>query len=311
MKKAKDILERAGVPGGDLHELPSSGKRFPDGCHWRVEFSGMESVKILRAAIDECKKQNVPFHRAISVVRGATWYTKDELREFAKVAADAGVEVIITPGPRPTWYLTKLIHTPEGALSGLRLRGMDQVRNYLDDVLRCIEIGFRGFLVWDEGVLYLLKEMKKKGDIPKEITFKVSVFAGHANAGGAKLLEELGAGTFNPVADIPLPALAAIRQTVDLPMDVHIQYWDSGGGINRIYETPDIARVAGPCYFKMECGPGLGMYSAWGMPEAAHEELARLKARQIRNMKELIADTYPEVKLSDWRPKDLKVPVVK
>ncbi len=310
MQKAREILAKTGVPGNDLGDLPSSGKSFPDGCHWRVELSGMESVNILRAAIDNCKKEGVPFHRSISLVRGMTWYTKEELKEFAKVAADNGIEVIATPGPRPTWYSGRMIATPEGALSGLRMRGNDSIAHYIEDILRGIDAGFRGFLVWDEGVLFLLKKMKENGDIPKDITFKVSIFAGHANAGGAKLLEELGGGTFNPVADLSLGALAAIRQSADIPMDIHVQYWDNGGGFNRIYETPEFARVAAPCYFKMEPGPGLGMYSPWGMPEGAAMELAGLKARQVRNIKELIEKTYPELKLSEWAPKDLKIPVV-
>jgi hypothetical protein len=311
MKKAMEMMERAGVPGHDLHELPSSTKTFPDGAHWRVELSGMETPNILSAAIDECRKQGVPFHRSISLVRGMTWYTTDELREFAKIAADNKIEVIATPGPRPTWYPGRMIATPEGALSGLRMRGNDTVAHYIHDILRGLEIGFRGFLVWDEGVMWMLREMKKNGDIPKEVTFKTSVFAGHANAAGAKMLEELGANTFNPLGDLSISMLAAIRSVSSMPMDVHVQYWDAGGGFNRIYETPEFARVAAPCYFKMEPGPGLGMYSAWGMPEPAACELARLKARQIRNIKELIEETNPELVLSEWGPDDLCVPVVK
>ena len=33
----------------------------------------------------------------------------------------------MTPGPRPTWYTGRQIATPEGAISGLRMRGMDTV----------------------------------------------------------------------------------------------------------------------------------------------------------------------------------------
>ena len=63
----------------------------------------METPKVLAATIDEAKKQGVPFHRSISVVRGASMLTREQLSEFAKIARDNQVEVIITPGPRPTW----------------------------------------------------------------------------------------------------------------------------------------------------------------------------------------------------------------
>ncbi|GAH73851.1 unnamed protein product, partial [marine sediment metagenome] len=249
MEKIVQAMERLGMPKGDLYELPTSSKTFPDGANYRVEISGIETVKVLEATIDEAQKQGVPFHRAISVVRGATFFTRDELKEFAQIAHDAQVEVIITPGPRPTWDIGRQIATPEGAISGLRLRGMDSVINYVMDIERCIKLGFRGFLVWDEGVLSLLNGMRQNGDLPQDVIFKVSIFAGHANPAGVKLLESLGAGTCNPIADLTLPMLAAIRSVTSIPFDIHIQLWSSMGGYNRIYETPEIARVASPCYF--------------------------------------------------------------
>lgn len=308
MTSVREALERAGVPGRDLAELPSSTKRFPDGAHWRVEVSGIETTAVLRACIDEAKKQRVPFHRAISVVRGATWATRDELAEFARVAHDERIEVILTPGPRPTWYSGRQIATPEGAICGMRLRGCDMVAHYVYDVMRAVDIGFRGFLVWDEGVLMVLNEMKKNGDLPKDVTFKVSIFAGHANAAGAKLLQSLGAGTFNPIADSSLAALAAMRKVVDIPMDVHIQIFDTWGGINRFYETPEIARVAAPCYFKMESGTSVGMYAPWGASEAALSDLARLKIKSVRTITEIIKDTYPDIKVSDHGVPGLAIP---
>ena len=311
MDKIAQAMERAGMPSGDLYELPNSTKTFPDGAHYRVEISGMETPKILAATIDEAKKQGVPFHRSISVVRGASMLTREQLREFAKIAHDNQVEVIITPGPRPTWDIGRQIATPEGAISGLRMRGMDSVRHYLMDIERCIKIGFKGFLVWDEGVLSLLNTMRQNGDLPQDVVFKVSIFAGHANTAGIKLLESLGADSCNPVADLTLPMLAAIRSVVNIPLDIHIQLWASMGGYNRIYECPEIARVASPCYFKIEPGPALGMYMPWGTPEEGLAELGREKIRSMKNIIELIGEVHPELKVSKQGPEDLRVPMPK
>jgi len=311
MDRIAQAMARAGFPSTDGYDLPTSSKTFPDGAHYRVEISGIETPKVLAATIDEAKKQGVPFHRSISVVRGASMLTREQLTEFAKIAHDNQVEVIMTPGPRPTWYTGRQIATPEGAISGLRMRGMDQVRHYLMEIERCIEIGFRGFLVWDEGVLSLLNTMKQNGDLPQDIVFKVSIFAGHANAAGVKLVESLGAGSCNPVADLTLPQLASIRSVVSLPLDIHIQLWASMGGFNRIYETPEIARVASPCYFKMEPGPGLVMYMPWGTSEDGLAELGREKVRSIKNIIELVGQVHPELKVSKQGPKDLRVPMPK
>ena len=311
MDKIMKAMERLGMPKGDLYELPTSPKTFPDGANYRVEISGIETVKVLEATIDEAQKQGVPFHRAISVVRGATLLTRDELREFAKIAHEAKVEVIITPGPRPTWDIGRQVATPEGAISGLRLRGMDSVIHFIKDIERCIELGFRGFLVWDEGVLSLLNAMKQNGDLPQDLLFKASIYAGHANPAGVKLVESLGAGTCNPVADLTLPMLAAIRSVVSIPLDIHVQLWASMGGFNRIYETPEMARVASPCYFKMEPGPSSVMYLPWGTSEEGLAELARGKIRSMKNIIELIGETHPEIKLSKQGPEDLRIPLPK
>ena len=197
------------------------------------------------------------------------------------------------------------------ALSRLRMRGMDSVRHYLMDIERCIEIGFKGFLVWDEGVLSLLNTMRQNGDLPQDVVFKVSIFAGHANTAGIKLVESLGADSCNPVADLSLPMLAAIRSVVNIPLDIHIQLWASMGGYNRIYECPEMARVASPCYFKMEPGPGLGMYMPWGTSEEGLAELGREKIRSMKNIIELIGEVHPELKVSKQGPEDLRVPMPK
>ncbi len=123
MKAVREMIEDVGLPGRDLYELPSSKKRFPDGCHWRVEVSGVERPSTLEAVIDESKKRNVPVHRLISVVMGSTLLTRKELKRFTELAADAEMEVILTPGPRATWDIGRQVSTPEGAVSGLRYRG--------------------------------------------------------------------------------------------------------------------------------------------------------------------------------------------
>jgi len=305
-------MERAGIPGRDAYDLPTSTKRFPDGAWYRVEISGVERPEVMEALIDESEKRNIPVHRAISVVMGATLLDKAELRDFAQMAADAKIEVILTPGPRASWDVGRQVVTPEGALSGLRFRGSDQLRQVIADIIRAYDIGFRGFLVVDEGLLWLLNEMKKNGDIPKDVVFKVSIYAGHANAAGCKLLKSLGAASVNPVADLSLPQFAAIRQGTDIPLDVHIILTDSFGGYIRIYDGPDMARTCAPCYFKIEPGPGCAagpgaLYKPW-IDAQMLADWVRVKVKYAQIIHELIQENFPEVTLSGIGPADLAIP---
>jgi hypothetical protein len=308
LEKVWKTIEKHGIPGRDLYDLPTSKKRFPDRCHYRIEISGVERPSTLEALIDEMEKRDVPVHRLISMVMGATLLSDDEMEQFARMAKDAKLEVIVTPGPRTLWDLGGQIRTPEGAVSGIRFRGSDNLAYVVADIKRAIEFGFRGFLVVDEGLLWLLNEMRKAGDIPKDVVFKVSIFAGHANPAGAKVLETLGADTFNPVADLPLPMLAALRKAVDIPIDVHVYLFDSFGGFNRIWETPEITRVTAPCYFKIEPGTSVGsLYKPWVSPDLL-AFMAREKVKTAEMIISLIEKNYPEARLSKVGAKDLAIP---
>ncbi|MFQ6058161.1 MAG: hypothetical protein ACE5MB_04675 [Anaerolineae bacterium] len=308
MDRVSQALEKIGVPGRDAYDLPTSTKRFPDGAHYRMEISGVERPSTLEAIIDEMEKRRMPIHRLISTVMGATLLDDQELRDFAQMAAEARLEVIITPGPRALWDVGRQLFTPEGAISGLRYRGSDQLRYVITDMMRCIEIGFRGFLVIDEGLLWALNELKKTGDIPEDVVFKVSIFAGHASAAGGKVLQMLGASTFNPVGDLGLPQLAAIRQAIDIPMDLHIYLFDSFGGFNRFYEGPEMARTCAPCYFKIEPGASVGaLYKPWVNPDSL-AFLAREKVKYAQIIHQLIQENYPQATMSGIGPADLAIP---
>ena len=305
-------MTKVGIPGRDAFSLPTSAKRFPDGAWYRIEISGIERPAVLEAMIDESQKRKVPVHRAISVVMGATLLDRAELRDFAQISAAAHIEVILTPGPRAAWDVGRQLVTPEGGLSGLRFRGSDQLRQVVADIMRAIDLGFRGFLLIDEGLLWLLNEMKKSGDIPEDVVFKVSIYAGHANAAGCKLLESLGAASVNPVADLSLPQFAAIRQAVDIPLDLHIILTESFGGFIRIYDGPEMARLCSPCYFKIEPGPACAagpgaLYKPW-TSTAMLADWAREKVKYAQIIHETIQENFAEAKLSGIGPADLAIP---
>ena len=312
LEKVAGLMERCGIPGRDAYDLPTSEKRFPDGAWYRMEISGVERPQVLEAVISEMEKRKVPIHRVISVVMGATLLDKQELKDFAQAAAEAELEVILTPGPRYAWDIGRQLLTPEGIISGLRFRGSEGLRQVIADIMRAVELGFRGFLVIDEGLLWLLSELKKRGDIPEDITFKVSIYAGHANPAGGKLLESLGAGSFNPVADLTLPQFAAIRKAISIPLDVHIILTESFGGYIRIYDGPELARVTAPCYFKIEPGPACAvgpqaLYKPWVSTQML-ADWAREKVKYAQIIHETIQENLPEAKLSEQGPDDLAIP---
>lgn len=166
-------------------------------------------------------------------------------------------------------------------------------------------------MITDEGLLWLLSKMREEGEIPKDTVFKVSIYAGHANAAGAKVLENLGADTFNPVGDLTLPMLASIRKAISIPLDIHIYLSESFGGFNRFWEGAELARISSPCYFKIEPGIALaianGIYKPW-TDENFLAKFAREKVKYAEIINGIIQEIQPELKISKRGVEDLAVP---
>ena len=304
-------MEEQGIPGRDAYALPDSAKTFPDGANYRIEIAGAERASTMEAMIDEARKRNVTIHRCIAAVGGSTYCDFQELKDMARMANEEQIEMIMTVGHRKGWDAgSKEVSTPEGCMQGFRLRGSDNISYHIADIMRNIEAGHRGFLVYDEGVLFILNKMRAEGLIPAETIFKFSVFGGYCSAAGAKVIESMGANSMNPISDVSLPILGSIRQAANLPLDVYVIIVDSFGGMFRAYEAPEIARVASPCYFKFEPGTSEGdIYKPW-VTEAWHENLIREKVKIASIVMEIMQTHAPEIKTSPQGPADLVLPVV-
>lgn len=315
LDEVSQAMQKAGIPGRDAYELPSSDKRFPDGASYRIEISGVEGPEVLKALIEERRRRDVPVHRLISLVQGGILFDKTELRDFAQMAAEEKMEVVAVLGPRNGWDIGRQYASSEGMRCGMHHRGSDELRKVIADMMRMYDAGIRGFMLVDEGLLWLVKRMQDQGSFPVDVALKISVWTSHSSAAGGRLLEELGASSFNPPGDLTLPQLAAIRQAVNLPLDFYIYTSISFGGFNRFYDASEVARVSSPCYFKFEPGPALSagggqsLYQPW-VSDEEHVHLVRKKVKWAGIVRELIAESEPEVTISQQGPDDLYVPRV-
>lgn len=308
MSFVESELEKMGYPCKDAYHLPDSGIRFADGAHFRNEIAGIEDPQTMETTVEESERRKVPVHRIIATVGGANLLTNSDLAHICTICKEKGYELVVNPAASRSSDNGRQYVTPEGYVSGMRMRGMDALYYILKDIERCLELGVRGFLVTDEGLLRILREWREKGIIPKETVFKVSVFAGHGSPAGARLLKELGANTFNPLADLTLPMLASIRQAVDLPLDVYITLVDAMGGFYRFSEAAEIARIAAPVYFKFEPGRSEGeIYKTWVEPSYKCF-LVREKIREAQAVMEWVDRLGKGIICSGDRPADLSLP---
>lgn len=287
MKETREFLKSIGMPEGDAYDLPTSEKRFHDGGQYRFEVPGIQSPKVMEALLDEMDKYQISLHR-VTQTKGIMMLTDNEIMEMVKLAKDYGTDLILAIGPRATTDTSASVNTPEGVRMGYRLRGQEQIVRAVEDVKRAAAFGCRSFLVYDEGCLWLLNEMRKAGEIPADGHFKISAHAGHGNPCSAKLLESIGANSINPVRDIQLQMLAAMRQAIDIPIDIHTENPKSTGGFIRHYEVPEMIRIAAPIYLKT--GGSVAKTHSWDSSEAD----AKQRAKQVSLVKRVIDAYYPE-----------------
>ncbi|MGG6358618.1 U32 family peptidase [Peribacillus frigoritolerans] len=293
MKESRDLLETLGYPSTDLKELPTSTKTFPDGAQYRIELPSVEGPAALKETLKEIDRLGLTIHR-ISQGSGIMLQTDEEIKEMCEMTAERGMELSLFVGPRGSWDVSAGPLTPGGKSQGIRHEGSDQLVYAIEDLKRGAALGLRGALVADEGLLLLTKEMKKHGQLPKDFVVKVSVQMGSANPVSVKLMEDIGADTYNVPPALTLSKLAAIRQSINIPIDLYVEVPDTFGGFLRYYEIPEIIRVLAPVYIKFGLRNHPDVYPSGKQWESTNISLAQERVRRAAIGIQMIERYYPE-----------------
>jgi hypothetical protein len=128
----------------------------------------------------------------------------------------------------------------------------------------------------------------------------VSAHCGHGNPASARVLEQLGANSVNPVRDLTIPMISAIRKAVSIPLDCHIDNPKSSGHFIRTYDAPDLVRTAAPVYLKT----GNSALQSHGILPGKQETEDIL--RQVEIVSEFMDRHYPEAKQSPACLRDIR-----
>ena len=298
MDDTKKFLEKIGI--NEVCDYVSL-KRFEDGGQYRFEVPGIQSPKTMEALLDEAAKNNIFIHR-VTQTKGIMMLTDDEIASMVSLAKDYGCELFLSVGPRATYDTSATVHTKEGSRIGYRLRGYDNLVYAIEDVKRACRLGVRGILLYDEGLLYVLNRMRSEGEIPENFHFKLAAHAGHSNPASAKLLEQNGLNSLNPVRDLQIPMIASIRDACDMALDLHTENPKSTGGFIRHYEVPNFINAAAPVYLKT--GGSVAANHNWDTTESE----ARARIKQVKLVKRMIDEYLPDAIVSPKKSSDLAVP---
>jgi hypothetical protein len=307
MKQTRAALERLGLPGTEPHGLPDSPKRFPDGCQYRVEIPSTETAGCLRAVLEAGKKYQVPIHR-ISQGSGIMLLTDDEIREMLKMGRDHGMEVSLFVGPRAQWDIGAQVKSPAGSVIACGARGTEQLVYAIEDIKRGCDLGLRGVLIADPGLLWVTHELKQSGELPANLVIKTSVQLPTANSASARVWQTLGAGTLNLAVDLTVAQIAGVRQATDLPLDIYVEVPDGFGGFIRHFEVPELIRVAAPMYVKLGLRNSPDIYPCGTHLEPTAMALSFERVRRARIALDMIERYYPEAVMGPVGAADLAIP---
>ena len=299
----REYVKKLGLPSGDLFDMPTSNARFPDGGAYRIEVPTVNSAEAVAALLDTATKNGITINR-VTETYGMFRHTAAEIKEYCRLCNAYGAELLMSTGPRATYDTGATVLSPQGVRISYRLRGMEQVLRGVEDIKRGYDLGVRGFLIYDEGMLWLVSQMRKDGALPKEIIFKTSAHLGHCNPCSFKLLESLGADSINPVRDLQIPMIAALRAAVSVPLDVHTDNPPGSGGFIRVYEAPEILRVAAPLHLKT------GNSVVGGHGEMTSAVDGKRMADQAAIVVEMVTKYLPEFTQSPKGSSDLRIPVI-
>jgi hypothetical protein len=290
MKRSIGILNKQKIQSQDSDGLPESAKRFADGSRYKIEIPSVEGPAAFKTVIEEAKKHKLIIHR-ISQGSGIMMQTDEEIKQMVSLGKKEKIEVCLFVGPRASWDIGKQVSASAGVIASPTLRGSDQLRFALEDVIHGANLGLRSVLVGDLGLLKVLGNAKLKGDLPKDLILKTSVALVCNNPATAALLEDLGASTLNLATDLSLQQIAAIRSQVEIPVDIYVEGPDDFGGAVRHYETPDLVRVAAPIYLKFTIRNSPGLYPSGAHIQGLVESTARERVRRAAISKAIL-DRY-------------------
>jgi hypothetical protein len=247
----------------------------------------VEGPEALLTVLEESERLDVPVHR-ISQGSGIWMLTDAEITEMVQAAADRNIELCLFTGPRGTWDIGAATRTQSGG-GGLRARGHDQVAGCVEDALRATALGVRCLLVADEGVLWLLNQLRQQGVLPADTTFKVSALVGPVNPAAYSVWERLGGDSINIPSDLTLQQITEIRRVSRAPMDFYVEAPDDLGGFVRLYDTAELIRRGAPIYLKFGLSKAPGIYPYGRHLRDVALETARERVRRGRLVLDLLA----------------------
>lgn len=250
--RARQWLQDNGLPHSDEIPLEASGQEFADGGHYGVEVPVVNNFKVLEMTLRMLREEGLPVTR-FNETLGAFLLSDAEVKDMLDLCRESGVGMVFALGPRPEYDRKAAFYRGGfGASQGRRINNNDAIAQSAEEALRLTEMGCRGLISYDLGVIRMLSDMRRAGVLPADLIIKSSSHCIVSNPLTALVYHENGTDSVTTMHDLGLAVLQEMRKaaphlTIDLPTDVY----GSKGGFIRFYEVPELVQICSPMMLKI------------------------------------------------------------
>ncbi|MEM9243166.1 MAG: peptidase [Pseudomonadota bacterium] len=245
-------LQSRDYPYSDNADIIISDKTFDNGALYGLEIPIVNSFNILQTTIKYLESYSLQCDR-FNETRGSFLLSDSEIKDMLGLCFEKKIGITFALSARPEYDVKSSFYKSKFGLEQCRkLNNVDAIAYTLDEAVRLAELGCRGLIVYDDGVLSLLQRMRTENTLPKDMYFKASSHCMATNPFISQLLFNQGANSVTTIHDASLSVLAQTRQLCkDLILDIPIDVYKDKGGYIRYNEIANIVRVSSPCILKV------------------------------------------------------------
>lgn len=250
--RARKWLQENDFPYSDEIPLEAAGMEFPGGGHYGVEVPVVNNFKVLQETLGALQREGLPVTR-FNETLGAFLLSDAEVQDMLALCRENGVGILFALGPRPEYDRKAAFYRGGFGLSqGRRINNNDAIAVSVEEAIRLTELGCRGLIAYDLGVIHLLNELRSAGVIPADTMIKSSSHCIVSNPMTSRVYEQHGANSVTTTHDLGLAVLQDMRKgSPELVLDIPTDVYGNKGGFIRFYEIPELVQIASPLMLKI------------------------------------------------------------
>ncbi|GAA3610654.1 hypothetical protein GCM10022223_28440 [Kineosporia mesophila] len=250
--RARALLQERGLPYSDEIPLEAIGGEFEGGGHYGFEVPVVNNFSVMETTVRLIQDRGLQVTR-FNETLGAFLLSDSEVSDMIALSRESGIGILFAMGPRPEYDRKAAFYRGGfGTSQGRRVNNNDALAVSVEEAIRLTELGARGLIAYDLGVIRLLSDLRSEGVLPADTLIKSSSHCIVSNPLTAKVYAENGTTSITTTHDLGLPVIQDIRKlNPELVMDVPTDVYGDKGGFIRFYEIPELIQIASPIFLKV------------------------------------------------------------